>query len=158
MSLNPKIDRIRSPRVSRAVKLRPATPDDLELLQSWDRQTHVIAAKGHDDWQWEKELARHPDWREQLIAEVDGRPIGFVEISDPSREDCQYWGGCIAEDHRAIDIWIGDQALLCGPDGAGRPGQCPRLLMKAPIASTRAWDSNMSCTGASATTAASFIA
>ena len=112
MSLNPKVDRIRSPRVSRAVKLRPATPDDLEILQAWDRKPHVIAAKGDEDWQWEKELPRHPDWREQLIAEVGGRPIGFVEIIDPSREDCHYWGGCIASNHRAIDIWIGEQDAI----------------------------------------------
>ena len=60
MSLNPKIDRNPGPRVSRAVKLRSATPDDLELLQYWDRQPHVIAANGNDDWQWETELARSP--------------------------------------------------------------------------------------------------
>lgn len=112
MSLNLKVDRIRRPSVSRSVKLRPATPDDLELLQDWDRQPQVIAAKGDADRQWETELARHPDWREQLIAEVAGRPIGFVEIIDPSREDCQYWGGCIAADHRAIDIWIGERDAL----------------------------------------------
>lgn len=112
MSLNPKIDRIRSPRVSPQVKLRPATPADLELLRYWDRQPHVVAAKGDEDWQWEKELGRRPGWREQLIAEVGGRPIGFVEIIDPSREDCHYWGGCIEPDHRAIDIWIGEQDAL----------------------------------------------
>ena len=98
--------------MSRSVKLRRATPDDLELLRFWDRQPHVIAAKGDEDWRWETELARNPDWREQLIAEVDGRPIGFVEIIDASREDCHYWGGCIAEDHRAIDLWIGEKADL----------------------------------------------
>jgi len=111
MSLNPKVDGIRSPRVSQAVKLRPATPDDLELLQFWDRQPQVIAAKGDDDWQWKTELARHTDWREQLIAEVGGRPIGFVEIIDPSCEESQYWG-CIDEGHRAIDIWIGERDAL----------------------------------------------
>jgi aminoglycoside 6'-N-acetyltransferase len=72
----------------------------------------VIAADPNDDWAWETELRRSPDWREQLIAEVGGRPIGFVEIIDPSREDCQYWGGCIAEDHRAIDLWIGERDAI----------------------------------------------
>jgi aminoglycoside 6'-N-acetyltransferase len=102
--------------MSRAVRLRPATPDDLEILQYWDRQPHVIAAKGNDDWQWKKELARRPDWREQLIAEVDGRPIGFVQVIDPSLEESQYWG-CVDPGHRAIDIWIGDPKARNRGDG-----------------------------------------
>jgi aminoglycoside 6'-N-acetyltransferase len=111
VSLNPKVDRIRSPRVSRTVKLRFATPDDLELLQYWDRQPHVVSARGEEDWQWEIELGRQPDWREHLIAEVDGRPIGFVQIIDPSREGNPYWE-CIAGGHRAIDLWIGAKSDL----------------------------------------------
>ena len=110
VSLNPKIDPVGRRAVPQAVTLRPATPDDLELLRHWHRQPHVIAAAG-DDWGWEAELARHPDWREQFIAEVGGRPIGFIQIIDPSRDDSQYWG-CIAEGHRAIDIWIGDADYL----------------------------------------------
>jgi aminoglycoside 6'-N-acetyltransferase len=93
------------------VSLRPATPEDLDLLRRWDAQPHVIAAKGDEDWQWETELARRPDWREQLIAEVHGRPIGYLEIIDPAREESQYWG-CIGEGHRALDIWIGEQDSL----------------------------------------------
>src|SRR5918994_2752322 len=58
-------------------KLRPATPTDLELLQEWDEQAHVIASDPNSDWGWEVELGHNPDWREQLIAELDGRPIGF---------------------------------------------------------------------------------
>jgi aminoglycoside 6'-N-acetyltransferase len=115
MAANPEAERIpyrRALRTLKKVQLRPAAPGDLELLQFWDRQPHVIAAKGDEDWQWQKELGRHPDWREQLIAEVDGRPIGFVEIIDPSREDCHYWGGCIEANHRAIDIWIGERDAI----------------------------------------------
>jgi aminoglycoside 6'-N-acetyltransferase len=93
------------------VKLRRATPDDLKRLQYWDRQPHVIAAKGDDDRQWKTELTRRPDWREQLIAEVGGRPIGFVQVIDPSREESHYWG-CIEEGYRAIDIWIGEPDAL----------------------------------------------
>jgi aminoglycoside 6'-N-acetyltransferase len=93
------------------VSLRPATPEDLELLRRWDAAPHVIAAKGDEDWHWETELARRPDWREQLIAEVDGRPIGYLEIIDPAREEGQYWG-CIAGGHRALDIWIGEKDSL----------------------------------------------
>jgi aminoglycoside 6'-N-acetyltransferase len=93
------------------IDLRPATPDDLALLRHWDEQPHVIASDPNDDWRWEVELHRHPDWREQLIAELDGRPIGFVEIIDPAREESHYWGE-VAADLRAIDIWIGEEACL----------------------------------------------
>ena len=32
-----------------SVKLRPATPEDIPVLQHWDAQPHVIAATGSDD-------------------------------------------------------------------------------------------------------------
>lgn len=94
------------------LRLRPATLDDAALLRRWDAQPHVIAATGNDDWGWETELGRTPDWREQLIAELDGRPIGFVEIIDPAREDGHYWGQDVPDDLRAVDIWIGEAAEL----------------------------------------------
>jgi aminoglycoside 6'-N-acetyltransferase len=88
------------------MKLRPATPDDAALLRRWDEQPHVLASDPNDDWDWENELARAPDWREQLMAELDGRPVGFVQIIDPAREESRYWGEA-EPDLRAIDIWIG---------------------------------------------------
>ena len=93
------------------MKLRPATPADVGLLRRWDEQPHVIASDPNDDWQWETELARKPDWREQLIAEIDGRPVGFVQIIDPHREETRYWGE-VPPALRALDIWIGDPADL----------------------------------------------
>jgi aminoglycoside 6'-N-acetyltransferase len=105
--------------------LRPATGGDLDLLRCWDRQPHVVAAKGLDDWAWEVELARSPDWREQLIAEVDGRGIGFVEIIDPVREDGHYWGD-VPNTLRAIDIWIGQAADL----GRGYGTRMMRLALE----------------------------
>lgn len=93
------------------ISLRPATPADLALLRRWDEQPHVIASDPNDDWHWEHELARTPAWREQLIAEAEGRPIGFVQIIDPAREESRYWGDA-PEGLRAIDIWIGEQADL----------------------------------------------
>ena len=50
-------------------------------------------------------------WREQLIAEADGVPIGFVQIIDPAEEESHYWGDAPAN-LRAIDIWIGEEAYL----------------------------------------------
>ena len=93
------------------MNLRPATLADVELLRRWDEQAHVIASDPNDDWAWEVELGRFPDWREQLIAEVDGRPVGFVQIIDPEREESHYWGD-VPVNLRAIDIWIGSEADL----------------------------------------------
>jgi aminoglycoside 6'-N-acetyltransferase len=93
------------------LNLRPATLADLALLQHWDEQPHIIESDPNDDWGWETELARNPDWRKQLIAEVDDRPIGFIQIIDPAREDSHYWGE-IEPNLRAIDIWIGEAADL----------------------------------------------
>ena len=83
----------------------------MELLRYWDEQPHVIASDPDDDWQWEKELYRTPDWREQLLAELDGRPIGVIQIIDPAREESHYWGE-VPANLRAIDIWIGEASDL----------------------------------------------
>ncbi len=70
-----------------------------------------MASDPNDEWNWEEELARSPDWREQLLAEVDGRPVGFLQIIDPAREESHYWGD-VPANLRAIDIWIGEAADL----------------------------------------------
>jgi aminoglycoside 6'-N-acetyltransferase len=94
------------------MRLRPAAPSDLALLKHWDTKPHVIAASGNDDvFDWDTELPRRPDWRELLIAELDGRPIAMVQIIDPAREETHYWGDC-PDNLRAIDIWIGEEADL----------------------------------------------
>lgn len=89
------------------IHLRPATIADLAILRRWDEQPHVVESDPNDDWNWEEELLRFPDWREQLIATLDGRPIGFVQIIDPALEDSHYWGD-IEPGLRAIDIWLGE--------------------------------------------------
>ena len=91
------------------ITLRPARITDLALLQHWDQQPHVIAsdADADEDWDWEYELQRFPEWREQLIAELDSRPIGCLQIIDPAEEESHYWGS-VEANLRAIDIWIGD--------------------------------------------------
>ncbi|MGX5856513.1 GNAT family N-acetyltransferase [Dyadobacter jiangsuensis] len=93
------------------IDFRAARIDDLTLLQHWDEQPHTVASDPNDDWGWETELLRCPPWREQLIAELDGRPIGFVQIIDPLIEDGHYWGN-VAPNLRAIDIWIGEASDL----------------------------------------------
>jgi aminoglycoside 6'-N-acetyltransferase len=93
------------------ISLRDATPADLAILRHWDEQSHVIASDPNDDWHWETELDRNPDWRQQLIAEIAGLPIGFIQIIDPAREDSHYWGE-VEANLRAIDIWIGEETNL----------------------------------------------
>lgn len=107
-----------------SLRLRPATLADVDLLRRWDEQPHVVASDPNDDWQWETELARAPDWREQLIAELDGRPLAFVQILDAAREETHYWGD-VRENARAIDIWIGDPHDL----GKGYGTQIMRLAL-----------------------------
>ena len=94
-------------RVDARIALRKATPADAPRLAHWDEQPHVIACDPSDDWHWETELACSPDWREQLVAELDGRPIGLIQIIDPAREASRYWGD-VPANLRAIDIWIGE--------------------------------------------------
>ncbi|HEX7707357.1 MAG TPA: GNAT family N-acetyltransferase [Thermoanaerobaculia bacterium] len=94
-----------------AITLRAATLADLATLRHWDEQPHVVASDPNDEWEWESELDRNPPWREQLIAEADGRPVGFVQIIDPAEEESRYWGA-IDPNLRAIDIWIGEEADL----------------------------------------------
>jgi aminoglycoside 6'-N-acetyltransferase len=93
------------------IALRHATPDDLTTLRHWDEQPHTVASDPNDDWEWEKELPRCPPWREQLMAELDGRPLGFVQIIDPAEEETHYWGD-VPPNLRAIDIWIGEAGDL----------------------------------------------
>ena len=93
------------------IHLRPATIEDLPIITYWDTQEHVIASDPDDDWNWAYELTRTPEWREQLIAESDGRAIGFVQIINPAQEESHYWGD-ITEGFRAIDIWIGIESDL----------------------------------------------
>lgn len=94
------------------MRLRPAIPSDLFLLRYWDTKPHIIASSGKDEQEdWETELARQPDWREWLIAEVSNHPIGIVQIIDPARDEDHYWGE-IEPRLRAIDIWIGEEKYL----------------------------------------------
>lgn len=89
---------------------RPASIDDLELLQSWGNASHVIAA-GANDWNWHTDLMEFPKWRLQMIVELQGQPIAFVQIIDPYKEESKYWQP-ISPNYRAIDIWIGPSQYL----------------------------------------------
>ena len=101
------------------LRLRPATTADAPLLRRWDEAPHVLASDPNDDWDWEHELARSPPWREQLVAELAGTPVGFVQVIDPREEESHYWGDDVAADLRALDLWIGEAGCLgrgCGTE------------------------------------------
>lgn len=102
---------------SSSVTLRPATLEDVAVLERWDREPHVIAATSDDpdvetafgDHDWRQELALQSEFSGYFIAEADGRPIGAMQIIDPHREPEHYWGD-IEPNLRALDIWIGKLA------------------------------------------------
>src|SRR5262245_45437600 len=109
------------------MRLRPATPSDLELLRRWDSKPHVMAASGSDGrefFDWQAELPRELDWRDLLLREVDDRPVGFIQSIDPEREETHCWGE-IEPNLRAIDIWIGEEADL----GRGYGTELMRLAL-----------------------------
>lgn len=103
------------------VTLRPAVAADAVLLAHWAQAPHVIVATSDDPGakvafegaDWREEIAGSSDVSFYLIAEVDGRPIGAMQVTDPHREPTHYWGE-IAPNLRALDIWIGE------PDALGR--------------------------------------
>ena len=91
-----------------SLSFRLAKPTDLDLLRRWDDDPDVIASDPKDDWHWEEELGREPEWGEFWIAEFDQRPIGFLQIIDAAAEETHYWGDDVEPDAHAIDIWIGE--------------------------------------------------
>jgi aminoglycoside 6'-N-acetyltransferase len=93
------------------VRLRTAALADLSLLRAWDAKAHASATGPDGDLEWESELPRSVPWRELLMAESDGRAIAALQIIDPAAEETHYWGD-IAQNLRAIDIWMGEEADL----------------------------------------------
>ncbi len=115
------------------MKLRHATPADRALLECWDRKPHVVAATGDDDEQdWAPALAAPAPWQENLVAELDGRPVGIVQVIDPARESTRYWGD-VEPDLRALDIWIGEESDL----GRGYGSEIMRLVIARCFAEPR---------------------
>jgi aminoglycoside 6'-N-acetyltransferase len=98
------------------IELRPMRLDDVAWLVRWDDDPDVAAAlggRGADWYDWGTELTRTVAWRELLIAEEDGRPVGFVQLTDAAEEESHYWGD-IEPGTWTIDIWLGS------PDDRGR--------------------------------------
>jgi aminoglycoside 6'-N-acetyltransferase len=112
--------------------LRPATLADVPTLKAWDEQPHVISATTDDPNAenafegivWEEEIEASSDLGRYYIAELDGRPIGAMQIIDPHLEPTHYWGE-VAPNLRAVDIWIGDASHL----GQGRGEEMMRQAL-----------------------------
>lgn len=114
------------------VTLRLATVDDIPTLERWDLDPTVIASTSdnpdvsvafgeENDWNENMELYQ-PDVWEYWIAEVDGRPIGAMQMIDPHLEPTHYWGD-VPPGLRALDIWIGEP----GDRGKGYGEEMMRL-------------------------------
>jgi aminoglycoside 6'-N-acetyltransferase len=101
------------------IALRPATMADVPHLERWDRQAHVISAttddpaaeKAFENAYWPDELAAQDENSQYLIAELNGKPIGAMQLIDPHLEKTHYWGE-IRPNLRALDIWIGEPDCL----------------------------------------------
>ena len=120
------------------VALRRATLADVAWLQTWSRDPDVIACTTDDPHatvafegtDWTAELSAQSEVSEYFIAEVDGRPIGAMQICDPHLEPTHYWGE-IAPNLRAVDIWIGSGADRNFHATTGRPLVHTRLRIRS---------------------------
>lgn len=104
------------------------TIDDVELLVRWDDDPDVATAlggRGADWYDWPAELARDVAWRDLLIVVDDGRPIGFVQLTDASEEPSHAWGH-VEPGTWTIDIWIGSP----GDRGRGAGAQAMRAAVR----------------------------
>jgi aminoglycoside 6'-N-acetyltransferase len=122
------------------VTLRRATTADARWLDLWDTDADVIACSTDDpdatiafeNTEWAEELAAQDEYSQWFIGELDGRPIGAMQICDPHLETSHYWGE-IAPNLRAIDIWIGGPA----DRGKGHGGEMMRLALDKCFADPR---------------------
>jgi aminoglycoside 6'-N-acetyltransferase len=116
------------------IVLRPATLNDVPLLDLWDLEPDVIPATSDDpdapkafgETSWPDELALVRHDFQYFIAELDGRPIAGLQVIDPHTEPTMYWRE-VQPHLRAIDIWIGSAA----DRGQGFGRQVMRLAIEA---------------------------
>ena len=99
-----------------AINIRKATAADAATLHVWDEKPHVrkaVSLSGESSFEadWAEEITGMDASNEFLIAELDGHPIGAMQLIDPAREPTHYWCD-VDDDLRAIDIWIGEEDCL----------------------------------------------
>jgi aminoglycoside 6'-N-acetyltransferase len=112
------------------VVLRPATLEDVPMLESWDDDPDVHASSPNDDWDWEGQTLV-TEGLTNLIAEVDRHPIGYIQLTDLARDASKYWG-----EHQAglmaIDIEIGEPDMRSKGYGRTMMGLALRLCFSDP--------------------------
>lgn len=121
------------------IVLRQAALADVPTLKAWDKEPHVIKATTDDPDAdtafegiiWEDELAGQSDIQRYYVAELDGRPIGAMQIMDPHLEPTHYWGD-VAPTLRAVDIWIGVGAELSKGHGTEMMRQALNICFADP--------------------------
>ncbi len=92
------------------ISFRDADIKDLPLLEKWDKEEHLqLADPSKENWKYE--LDRTAPWREQWLALLGKKAIGFIQIIDPHLEESNYWQNA-DKGKRAIDIWIGEKDFL----------------------------------------------
>ena len=123
------------------IVLRPASPGQMypcsrlgidnptSYPQPPTIQLAEVAFEGAD---WPDELRGQDEYSEYLIAELNGQPIGAMQIIDPHLESTHYWGE-IEPNLRAIDIWIGEPDCL----GKGYGETMMRLALQRCFADPR---------------------
>lgn len=97
--------------------IRIATAADIPALERWDVDPDVIAStsddpnaeQAFDGAVWPDEIAGNGDATCYYIVELQGRPIGAMQVIDPHLEPTHYWGE-VERNLRAIDIWIGERS------------------------------------------------
>lgn len=117
------------------LRLRPATAADASILRRWESAPHLDGVLGDDDWMWESTLGETRAAHRPYLAEVDGRPIGFLEILDPSLDPERYWGDR-GPGTRAIDLWIGDPDFLGRGFGRKMMRQAVKICFSDPAVHT----------------------
>ena len=120
------------------IELRPMEVDDIGYIRRWDDDSDVAAALGgraRNWYDWPTELMRDVPWRELLIVEEDGRPIGFIRLTDAREEESHYWDDI--EPGRGLSTSGSDRQTT--GDAVSAPRQCRQLCdaSSSSIAPTR---------------------
>ena len=93
------------------MQLREVTLNDLDTIQWWHDQSHLVDRGPGHDYDWVEQLRNKVDWRQQYIAEYGGKAIAFVQIYDPYEEDEGIWD-IVTPKLRVINVWIGEAGNL----------------------------------------------
>lgn len=110
------------------VSLRPFRDEDIALFETWLYTPHV-AAWYHEPWDWLNEVKSRQNefsFLHHLIAELDGKPIGFCQYYEYCESGETWHGDTELDGTYSIDYLIGDAEQL----GKGHGREIVRLLVQ----------------------------